>query len=613
MTETRTEKVSFYRYLIDKGYYFDKELIENYLLSAKVKPFVIFTGNSGTGKTKLSQLFAKYLSSLGDFDDYSTITIENPGNNDEFIDDYITVKAKANYSSWKNMGWTLSKDDFNDILPIRECETKFDMLVDGISAKGNINLGFQLYYDDVNIKDYFKKLYEEDEKQTVDLKIDCKSLHDFISDDYIEPNGSIILTQKSNKSAYNERQWMMNKDIFRYLPFYNGYYGCNIVVNDISAKAKFRIVPRLSFSPNKKLQDYLKKSSGKIVNIELKINEFGFKDFKQKFNDENNDKSILNEDKTITSNPITPKYKIVPVGANWTDNSSILGYYNALTEKYQTTPAYDLIYEASSDEYNPYFLILDEMNLSHVERYFSDFLSAIESKEPIPLYGGSRLKLTLPDNLFIVGTVNVDETTYMFSPKVLDRANTIEFNTLSVHDYINLNSDNDDFDGNIDYLQSPLIDSDISNLNISDLKDILSIINCNDGNLLEIITEELGLFQFTLKSTGFDFGFRVINEILRFMIVAWRYEQSPDNWDNWQRYFDAQIKQKILPKLHGSQKAIGNILNELFNLCLVESTNNEQAKLFNITKNNCKYYTSAIKLQNMSKVLSDQRYVSFIN
>ena len=149
------------------------------------------------------------------------------------------------------------------------------------------------------------------------------------------------------------------------------------------------------------------------------------------------------------------------------------------------------------------------------------------------------------------------------------------------------------------------------------LKVILIIFNhgisCSDGNLLEVLTNELDSFQFALKSTGFDFGFRVINEILRFMIVAWRYENSPDYWVNWERYFDAQIKQKILPKLHGSQKAIGNVLDNLFNLCLVDWDNNEHAKLFDINEDNCKYYTSALKLQNMSKVLSDQRYVSFIN
>ena len=612
MVETKLNAVSFYRYLINEGYYFDKEIIENYLLSLKVKPFVIFTGNSGTGKTKLSQLFAKYISSFGDLDDTSILEVNSPDNVDPILDDYVVVKAKTNYSSWKNKGWTLGKDDFKDILPIRECETKFDMSVDGISAEGNINLGLQLFYDNNSIQDYFKKMYDEDDSQMVDLKIDFESLGNFIHDDYLEPNGSIVITQKSNKSAYNERQWMMNKDIFNYLPFYNGYFECNIIVNDIKSKAKMRIVPKLSYSPNKVLQDYLQKNHGKIVDVELKIDKFNFEGFEQKFKSKNKDANDEMDD-IIISNPITPKYSIVPVGANWTDNSNILGYYNAITEQYQTTPAYDLINEAHSDNYNPYFLILDEMNLSHVERYFSDFLSAIESKEPIPLYGGSHLKLSLPDNLFIVGTVNVDETTYMFSPKVLDRANTIEFETLSVSDYINLNLDNDDFIGDVNYLQSPLVDSDISNLNIVDLKEIMSDIMCPEGNLLEILTSELDSFQSTLKSTGFDFGFRVINEILRFMVVAWKYENSPDYWDNWERYFDAQIKQKILPKLHGPQKAIGNVLNELFNLCLIDKDNNEQAKLFDIDETNCKYYTSALKLQNMSRVLSDQRYVSFIN
>ena len=612
MVETKLNAVSFYRYLINEGYYFDKEIIENYLLSLKVKPFVIFTGNSGTGKTKLSQLFAKYISSFGDLDDTSILDVNGSDNVDPILDDYVVVKAKTNYSSWKNKGWTLGKDDFKDILPIRECETKFDMSVDGISAEGNINLGLQLFYDNNSIQDYFKKMYDEDDSQMVDLKIDCESLGNFIHDDYLEPNGSIVITQKSNKSAYNERQWMMNKDIFNYLPFYNGYFECNIIVNDIKSKAKMRIVPKLSYSPNKVLQDYLQKNHGKIVDVELKIDKFNFEGFEQKFKSKNKDANDEMDD-IIISNPITPKYSIVPVGANWTDNSNVLGYYNAITEQYQTTPAYDLINEAHSDSYNPYFLILDEMNLSHVERYFSDFLSAIESKEPIPLYGGSHLKLSLPDNLFIVGTVNVDETTYMFSPKVLDRANTIEFETLSVSDYINLNLDNDDFIGDVNYLQSPLVDSDISNLNIVDLKEIMSDIMCPEGNLLEILTSELDSFQSTLKSTGFDFGFRVINEILRFMVVAWKYENSPDYWDNWERYFDAQIKQKILPKLHGSQKAIGNVLNELFNLCLIDKDNNEQAKLFDIDETNCKYYTSALKLQNMSRVLSDQRYVSFIN
>ena len=201
----------------------------------------------------------------------------------------------------------------------------------------------------------------------------------------------------------------------------------------------------------------------------------------------------------------------------------------------------------------------------------------------------------------------------MFSPKVLDRANTIEFDTVSAWDYMSLNDDSTDFEGDIEYLQSPLIDSEISSLNIEDLKDIFSNIGYDGDNLWDILAIELTAFQENLKGSGFDFGFRVINEILRFMVVAWKYEGSPENWENWERYFDAQIKQKILPKIHGSEKAIGNVLTNLFNLCLVERNNNENPKNFIIDETDARYPTSALKLQNMVKVLSDQRYVSFIN
>ena len=112
MVETKSKGISFYNYLINNGYYFNKELIENYLLSLKVKPFVIFTGNSGTGKTKLSQLFAKYISSFGDLNDDSLDIFESDDRSDTISDEFVVVKAKTNYSSWKNKGWTLGKDDF---------------------------------------------------------------------------------------------------------------------------------------------------------------------------------------------------------------------------------------------------------------------------------------------------------------------------------------------------------------------------------------------------------------------------------------------------------------------------------------------------------------------
>ena len=592
----KSQVESFYKYLISNGYYFEKELIENYLLSLKVKPFEILTGNSGTGKTKLSQLFAQYIS--GDL-------IQKQSNVDD--DGFFTLKVKTNYSSWENNGWTLPKEELSDIIPINECGAKFDMFVDGIPAKGNIKVLVQLYYDNDEIKDHFKNLYEQNPNGFAELKILCDDIKDFISKDYIQPNGKILLKQKSNQSAYEKRQWFAHKNIFNYYPFDSGYSSCNIMVDGMKSSARIRITPKITFKKNNRLQDYLKENDGKEVDVELNITQFDFEDFISNWKCSKARKiesleSLLNES----------KYIIVPVGANWTDNTNIVGYYNVITEDYQSTPAYDLIKKAQEDLENPYFLILDEMNLSHVERYFADFLSAIESGEEIPLYGEEKT-LKLPDNLFIIGTVNVDETTYMFSPKVLDRANTIEFDTLHAWEYMVSDPDSNDFEGNIDYLQSPLVDSDISSLNIQDLKEIFTNISFNDDNLWLTLAVELTAFQESLQGSGFDFGFRVINEILRFMVVAWRYENSPDDWQNWERYFDAQIKQKILPKLHGSEKAIGNVLTNLFNMCLVDRNENVNPKNANINRDNCRYYTSAVKLQSMSKVLSDQRYVSFIN
>lgn len=575
------DKNSFYEYLLSEGYYFNKKLIENYLLSLKVKPFIILTGNSGTGKTKLSQLFAQYI---------------DDGSNNVSDDGFFTINVKTNYSSWENNGWTLSKDELLDIIPINECSAQFDMLVDGISAKGDIKILVQLFYDNDELKDYFKELYDQDPNGFEELKISCKDLKEFISKDYDDPNGSIILKQKSNQSACDKRQWFAHKNIFKYYPFDSGYSKCDIIVNDIKSSGKIRITPKITFKKNNELQNYLRDNLGKEVDVELKIDKFGFEDFVSNLNCSKNKSN----------------YKIVPIGANCTDNTNIVGYYNVITEDYQSTPAYKLIKQAQNDPVNPYFLILDEMNLSHVERYFADFLSAIESGEEIPLYGTDDT-LKLPENLFIIGTVNVDETTYMFSPKVLDRANTIEFDTLSASDYMSLNMDLDDFKGDIDYLQSPLTDSDISDSNILDLNKILSEITYDGNNLWGILSLELTKLQETLAGSSFDFGFRVINEILRFMVVAWKYENSPEEWENWERYFDAQIKQKILPKLHGSEKAIGNVITKLFNQCLVNPDNNENPKNFNINEDNCKYVVSALKLQKMSKVLSDQRYVSFIN
>lgn len=132
------------------------------------------------------------------------------------------------------------------------------------------------------------------------------------------------------------------------------------------------------------------------------------------------------------------KYCIVSVEPSWNSNEDILGFYNPVTQKYHHTKLSEFIIEAAN-EYDeayketripiPYHVVLDEMNLARIENYFSSFLSAMELRERNKVVGlkvTSEINLKLSPNLFVIGTVNIDETTKSFSDKVYDRAQLIE-------------------------------------------------------------------------------------------------------------------------------------------------------------------------------------------
>jgi len=208
------------------------------------------------------------------------------------------------------------------------------------------------------------------------------------------------------------------------------------------------------------------------------------------------------------------QYRIIPVGADWTNREPLLGYPNALKPEEYVKPdsgVIDLIIQANSNPELPHFLILDEMNLSHVERYFADFLSVMESNEEIPLYAdgtvdnGVPSKLKVPSNLFIIGTVNIDETTNMFSPKVLDRANTIEFR-------IN-NSEMEDFLGTANDLNMKALLAKGANM----AQSFVSLSNNKSFTTKDLVEINKTLLNFfvELQRTGAEFGYRSASEILR--------------------------------------------------------------------------------------------------
>lgn len=257
---------------------------------------------------------------------------------------------------------------------------------------------------------------------------------------------------------------------------------------------------------------------------------------------------------------------LVPVGADWTDNTKILGFYNPLADngkgKYEKSSILRLIELANLPENKdvPFFIILDEMNLSHVERYFADFLSHMETPEIDFVIDGYSSKLKYPKNLFIVGTVNIDETTYMFSPKVLDRANVIEFipEKESVLDLFNVP---------LDSKNNILVAH--SNFAKLFLNKSLDIRNGNSKLNDDMIQELQGIFSILydlLAKCGYEFSYRTVHEIRQYISAAYElYTEVNDFKLN--SVVDEAIIQKILPKIHGNRREIGELLEELESFC----------------------------------------------
>lgn len=259
------------------------------------------------------------------------------------------------------------------------------------------------------------------------------------------------------------------------------------------------------------------------------------------------------------------QYCIVPVGADWTNREPLLGYPNALKPEEYVKPdsgVLDLIIQANQSQNLdlPHFLILDEMNLSHVERYFADFLSVMESKEEIPLYAegtvqnGVPARLKVPSNLFIIGTVNIDETTNMFSPKVLDRANTIEFRVTK--------DEMKNFLGNIRDINMNALTGKGAGM----AKSFLEMAGNKEFATTDIAEINAALIQFfgELKKTGAEFGYRTATEILRLI----QQLTVLDNSLTTNQKIDIAIVQKLLPKLHGSRRKLCPVLETLGSFCI---------------------------------------------
>ena len=282
---------------------------------------------------------------------------------------------------------------------------------------------------------------------------------------------------------------------------------------------------------------------------------------------------------------------VVPVGADWTDTTRLLGFFNPLAEngkgRYVKTQVLELIERANAHPDIPFFLTLDEMNLSHVERYFADFLSHMEMPDSVMKIDGYG-ELRFPANLFVTGTVNIDETTYMFSPKVLDRANVIEFAPAQ-----------DDVMAAFD---APAAESEESEADPSAAlsfcamaKHIRDGIVTADAEDISEAKEIFGEVYEQLAPHGMEFAYRTVREIRRYLAAARAISDEPFEKKNRKDAIDEQLLQKILPKIHGNRKMLGTLLDDLATFCTERHLEGSSAKI-----------------QKMQRRLADMQYASFL-
>lgn len=291
---------------------------------------------------------------------------------------------------------------------------------------------------------------------------------------------------------------------------------------------------------------------------------------------------------------------VVPVGADWINREPLLGFPNALKQGEYMLPecgALQIMMRASRNPQKPYFLVLDEMNLSYVERYFADFLSALESHQEIPLWekpdecdSEVPAKIGLPNNLFIIGTINVDETTYMFSPKVLDRANVIEFKISE--------NEMEKFLKQSMNVRVNEVDSLCANMGEAFVKK--STEKGTGSN--ELAQKTLIEFFKVLKKVNAEFGYRSATEIYRFIAIA--KDMMAD-----EQILDAAIVQKLLPKLHGSRKKLEPALKALWGLCMKEGHTTKDISFDNLQY--AKFPEAADKIQRMMQTALENGFTSF--
>ena len=271
---------------------------------------------------------------------------------------------------------------------------------------------------------------------------------------------------------------------------------------------------------------------------------------------------------------------MVQVKPNWHDSCELIGYVSRLNgEKFVVGPFLRLLAAAIKDPDTPYFLCLDEMNLAPVEQYFAEYLSVIESRklsdsgiietdpiipfEDTVVYGNlidqlfdtpeerkayktaeGGKRLTIPQNLFVVGTVNMDETTFSFSRKVLDRAMTIEMNEVDLYGGLEKGVGND-----IGYIGKCIIGDAAEGCDVYE----------DNRELCDQVLAYLEQVNTILEGSPFKIAYRTRNEFLMYAVNRKKLDEKSQLWQS----LDEMTSMKILSRIEGDEERTKNVLNSL--------------------------------------------------
>lgn len=432
-----------------------------------------------------------------------------------------------------NQGYTKLKDKYGKFGAIEKMLSLASKIRSKIEAKGwntdnNLSIGNE-FYEKGTI--FYKKYENNDLPDDETLKND---LHDLIN---IYKNVSVLSGEDKDQIYENEED---------YIPDNDTSYNVKDELDYIKSYIKNQ-----GFSYNDKLiENFYLSLKSKPFLILAGISGTGKSKLARLFAE------------AIGCNTKNGRFMLVPVRPDWSDSTELLGYKD-MHNKFHPGVLTNFIKRAINDINRPYFFVLDEMNLARVEYYFSDILSIIESRKKDgdrivtdPLLNKELLdedsfheygNLYIPENLYFIGTVNMDETTFPFSKKVLDRANVIEFS-----------------DVNLDYFVGDIEEITEKVLNNSFLKsEFLTLNDCLDyREIIDDVILVLKKINDVLREGNLHFGYRVRDEISFYMI----YNELNGLMD-FDEAMDLEILQKILPRIHGSSISIKKILVELFKIC----------------------------------------------